>query len=67
MKQGVTFTEALQLAFIILKLCGVITWSWWWVMSPTLIGVGIVLVVLFIALIFWVVGSLLERKQRKNP
>jgi hypothetical protein len=22
------------LAFLILKLCGVIDWSWWWVLSP---------------------------------
>lgn len=35
------FTWALQLTFIILKLCGVINWSWWWVMSPLWISIGI--------------------------
>ncbi len=31
------FTSFLQLMFIGLKLTGYLTWSWWWVMSPTLI------------------------------
>ena len=26
--------ELLLVAFIVLKLTGVITWSWWWVLSP---------------------------------
>lgn len=26
--------ELLTVAFIVLKLCGVINWSWWWVLSP---------------------------------
>jgi Transmembrane Fragile-X-F protein len=26
------------IAFIVLKLAGVITWSWWWVLSPLWIG-----------------------------
>jgi len=28
------FLSLLTLAFIVLKLCGVIAWSWWWVLSP---------------------------------
>lgn len=28
----------LQIAFIVLKLCGVINWSWLWVLSPMWIG-----------------------------
>lgn len=30
--------EVLLVVFIILKLCGVIAWSWWWVLSPLWIG-----------------------------
>lgn len=29
-----SFTTALGLAFIVLKLCNVITWSWWLVTLP---------------------------------
>lgn len=24
----------LFLIFLILKLCGLITWSWWWILAP---------------------------------
>ena len=30
--------EVLLIIFIVLKLCGVIAWSWWWVLSPLWIG-----------------------------
>lgn len=33
------FAKALQLSFIILKLCSVIAWSWWWVLAPLWITV----------------------------
>lgn len=52
---GIGFTGLLTIVFIVLKLLGKITWSWWWVLSPlwiTALGVMIVLVVtLIIALI----------------
>ena len=28
------FIEALGLAFIVLRLCGVIDWNWIWVLAP---------------------------------
>lgn len=28
---GVGLTVLVFVAFLVLKLCGVITWSWWWV------------------------------------
>lgn len=34
-KGGIGFTGALQIAFIVLKLCKVIKWSWLWVLAPT--------------------------------
>lgn len=51
---GINFTELLQVAFIVLKLCKIINWSWWWVLSPTLIGLGIGLIIFIIlAILFW--------------
>ena len=50
-KVSVSFTELLLVAFIVLKLCGVINWSWWWVFSPFWIPASIALV-LFIILVF---------------
>ena len=39
----------LGVAFIVLKLCGVIHWSWWWVLAPLWIsfGVGLLIFVVF--------------------
>lgn len=45
---GATFIELLQIAFIVLKLCKVIKWSWLWVLSPTLISIIIFIIVLII-------------------
>jgi hypothetical protein len=28
------FPQALTIVFITLKLCGIIHWSWWWVLAP---------------------------------
>lgn len=54
---GVGFTGLLTIAFIVLKLVGVIDWSWVWVLSPMWIsfGVGAVLVTIAIVLA-WKVG-----------
>lgn len=46
---GVTLADLLLVTFIILKLCGVITWSWWWVLSPLWISAGIILVIVLAA------------------
>lgn len=49
--EGIRFGGLLQVAFIVLKLCGVIEWSWWWVLTPTWIS-GIVFLIL-LAMIIW--------------
>lgn len=36
----------LQITFVVLKLCKVIDWSWWWVLSPTWTMAGIVVILL---------------------
>lgn len=48
---GGGFTGLLTIAFIVLKLCGVIDWSWVWVLSPLWISVALFLVVAIIMLI----------------
>lgn len=34
-----TFINLLTLLFVALKLTNFIDWSWWWVLSPTLLNV----------------------------
>jgi hypothetical protein len=43
-----SLTTLLTVVFVIAKLTGYITWSWWWVFSPIWIGLLIALVVIFI-------------------
>lgn len=38
---GVGSTGLLQVALIVLKLCGVINWSWWWVLSPAWMSIAL--------------------------
>lgn len=51
--------DVLTIVFIVLKLIGVITWSWWLVFAPTLGGL-----VLWVLLIM---GILLFSKGGKRP
>jgi hypothetical protein len=48
---GITFAGLLAIAFIVLKLTGVIAWSWLWVLAPLWIPLAIVIVILIIAII----------------
>lgn len=49
---GISFTGALALIFIILKLTGTIDWSWLWVTIPLWGGFALLLVIIFFLLIF---------------
>lgn len=46
--QGPGVCGLLLVAFVVLKLVGVINWSWWWVISPLWIPLAISLVLLLI-------------------
>ena len=41
---GIGFLGLLAIVFITLKLTGVISWSWWWVLAPLWGGFVLVLV-----------------------
>ena len=43
---GLGLSSVLTIVFVVLKLVGVINWSWWWVFSPILIDIGLVAVIL---------------------
>lgn len=54
-RTGISFTGALTLIFITLKLTHVIDWSWVWVLAPMWIPLALVAVILLIAFILYVV------------
>lgn len=59
------FITLLALAFIILKLCGVITWSWWWVLSPLWIPASIGIVVTLTVFIVFMIYSIKKDRNKK--
>lgn len=43
----------LFIIFLILKLCGTINWSWWWVTSPIWIPVSLKIIIIIITAVFF--------------
>ena len=58
--RGISFCGLLAIVFITLKLCGVITWSWWWVTAPIWGGFAIFLAILAIIFIGCLVVAIFE-------
>lgn len=54
---GMGFSSMLAVAFIVLKLCHVIDWSWVWVLSPLWIGGCIWLLVVLIVVIVAIIRN----------
>ena len=48
---GISFSGLLTIAFIVLKLTHVISWSWLWVLAPTWISTLLFAVVLIVAVL----------------
>ena len=51
-KDGITFVEALTIVFVVLKLTGIVDWSWIWVLSPIWITVFLAFSVVAILAIY---------------
>ena len=64
---GINLIGLLTIAFIILKLLKVINWSWWWVLSPIWLSVGIVSIICFVVFIYSLIEiSIEEKREREN-
>lgn len=50
---GIGFLGVLAIAFIVLKLLGVIKWSWLWVLSP--IWLPVIVALVGVAIFIWIV------------
>lgn len=48
MKLSIGIPSLLTIIFVILRLCNVIDWSWWWVFSPLWIMAGLILLMLVV-------------------
>jgi len=54
---GLSVFGLLGVAFVVLKLCDVIDWSWWWVLAPFWGGFAIVIIIVIIAMLGYMVVS----------
>ena len=61
----VTVSGLLLVAFIVLKLVGVITWSWWWVLAPLWVPVTFAVVFVAIGLIIAVYGETMIKRDTR--
>lgn len=60
----------LFLVFLVLKLCKVIEWSWWWVTAPLWMPLGIAIVIVLVMLAITGVSAIVDKisdaKWRKD-
>lgn len=63
---GIGFLGLLTIAFIVLKLTGVIAWSWWWVLAPIWIPLALGLGIWIIVLAILGIAALLDDRDKKN-
>lgn len=51
----------LGIAFVVLKLCHVIDWSWWWVTSPFWGGLALILIIFVSGALAVLLAALLRK------
>lgn len=63
---GIGFIGLLTIAFIVMKLTHVIDWSWWWVLAPIWVSVGLVVSVLLIFGAVMLVGYWVDKRHNRS-
>ncbi|MGG0656422.1 transmembrane Fragile-X-F protein [Rummeliibacillus pycnus] len=56
------FAESLTIILIILKLVGIISWSWWFVLLPEIFAVCVYIIVWIV----WLFYSVKQNKQERK-
>ena len=59
-KSGIGVLGLLGVAFVVLKLCHVIDWSWWWVTAPFWGGIALVIIAV-------VIVAIIRTRQDNTP
>lgn len=63
---GLGLGGVLGVVFIILKLVGVIDWSWWWVLSPFWISFGLAILIFIVVFIVVVIKEVVKNKKKSK-
>ena len=63
LQHSVPIADLFLVAFVVLKLVGVIDWSWWWVLSPIWIMLGVAVLV-FVGVYIYVAAKNIIKKRK---
>lgn len=67
MKFEIGITTLLTIIFIILKLCGVISWAWWLVLLPTWGNISLAIIIAsFVCLCGCIAENIQQKKEEKQ-
>ena len=58
--RGLGLLNILTVIFVIAKICGAITWSWWLVLLPTIINVGLTILVWLVIFVVVIIAAFLD-------
>ena len=58
--KGLGLLNILTIIFVIAKICGAITWSWWLVLLPTIINVGLTILVWLVIFVVVIIAAFLD-------
>ena len=61
---GIGFTGLLTTIFIVLKLVGKITWSWFWVLAPVWIGLLLWCFICLGVFAFVMIADVIDKRRR---
>lgn len=59
---SISLLGVLQIIFIVLKLCGLIDWSWWKVFIPMWIDLGIIAGFLLLYLVILIIAYIYDKR-----
>jgi phosphoglycerol transferase MdoB-like AlkP superfamily enzyme len=67
---GISLSGLTFIVFLVLKLCNVIDWSWWWVTAPlwgpfALLIAGLLIYIVIIALVRYCIRKRKENRRGK--
>lgn len=63
---GIGVLGLLGVAFVVLKLCHVIDWSWWWVTVPFWGGLAVAIAILLGLALIWLFAAISSARRRKR-
>lgn len=58
--KGIGFAHILTIIFVIAKIVGYIEWSWWLVLLPSIISIGLSILVWLVILVVVIIAAFLD-------